>query len=379
MISRESRLRTLLSKQYLSGKAEADWLPLRAESFFVQSDIERWQRDVESVDVTAKQITFSDGFTPFPYDTLLLATGGTPIQLKVAGAKEHARTLRTPEDADAIINLAKSGSEAAVIGSSFIGMEVASSLTQRNVRTTIITPEAVPFEKKLGKPVGEILQRLHERNGVQFRLQSAVSRIKSHGDKSELMLENGKSLRVDLLVAGIGVRPATNYLRNIELNSDGGVPVDEFLRVPGKPALFAAGDVAAFPVPPTGEVGRIEHWRVAEEQGRTAALNMMERPTPYAGVPYFWTSHFDVRVDYVSHAERWDEIIVHGNPAKPDFIAFYINKGRVIAAAAARREKQEAAFMELMRQNHTPHPDDLRSSSLDLVAFLSRERSCSSG
>lgn len=187
--------------------------------------------------MTAKQITFSDGYPPLAYDTLLLATGGTPIQLNLAGGKEHARTVRTPEDADAIINLAKSGSEAAVIGSSFIGMEVASSLTQRNVRTTIITPEAVPFEKKLGKPVGEILQRLHQRNGVQFRLQSAVSRIRSHGDKSELMLENGKSLRVDLLVAGIGVRPATNCLRNIEVNSDGGVPADEFLRVPGKPAF----------------------------------------------------------------------------------------------------------------------------------------------
>ena len=106
--------------------------------------------------------------------------------------------------------------------------------------------------------------------------------------------------------------------------------------------MFAAGDIAAFPVPPNGEIARIEHWRVAEEQGRIAALNMMERRTPYAGIPYFWTTHFDVRFDYVGHAEHWDEIILRGDLDKPDFIAFYINGGRPAAAIAARQEMQAA-------------------------------------
>ena len=375
LISQESRLsydRTLLSKQYLSGKAEPDWLPLRPESFFAQSGIERWQRLVESVDVNGRKITFHNGYPMLAYDALLLATGGTPIQLKADGAQEHARTLRTPEDADAIINLAKAGSEAVVIGSSFIGMEVASSLTQREVQTTVITPEAgVPFEKKLGRPVGEILQRLHERKGVQFRLKNKVSRITSRSTgKRELMLESGESLQADLVVVGIGVRPATDYLTGIKLNPDGGVLVDECFRVPGQPALFAAGDIAAFPVPPNGGIARIEHWRVAEEQGRIAALNMMERRTPYAGVPYFWTTHFDVRFDYVGHAEHWDEIIVRGDLDKPEFIAFYINGGRPAAAIAARQEMQAAMFMELLRQNRMPDPEELRSEVLDLTGFL---------
>ena len=374
LISQESRLsydRTLLSKQYLSGKAEPDWLPLRPESFFAHSGIERWQRLVESVDVTARKITFHNGFPTLAYDAVLLATGGTPIQLKTDGAREHARTLRTPEDADAIINLAKAGSEAVVIGSSFIGMEVASSLTQREVQTTVITPEAVPFEKKLGRPVGEILQRLHERKGVQFRLKNKVSRITSRSTgKRELMLESGESLQADLVVVGIGVRPATDYLTGTKLNRDGGVPVDECFRVPGQPALFAAGDIAAFPVPPNGGIARIEHWRVAEEQGRIAALNMMERRTPYAGIPYFWTTHFDVRFDYVGHAEHWDEIIMRGDLDKPDFIAFYINGGRPAAAIAARQEMQAAMFMELLRQNRMPDPEELRCEVLDLTGFL---------
>jgi NADPH-dependent 2,4-dienoyl-CoA reductase/sulfur reductase-like enzyme/nitrite reductase/ring-hydroxylating ferredoxin subunit len=374
LISQESRPsydRTLLSKQYLSGQAEPAWLPMRPESFFAQFGIERWQRRVESVDVTARQITFHNGYPTLAYDTLLLATGGTPIQLRVDGVQEHARTLRTPEDADAIISLAKAGSEAVVIGSSFVGMEVASSLTQRDVQTTIVTPEAVPFEKKLGRPIGEILQRLHERMGVQFRLKNKVSRITSRGTgKRELILETGERLQTNLVVVGIGVRPATDYLRGIKLNPDGGVAVDECFRVAGQPALFAAGDIAAFPVPPNGEIARIEHWRVAEEQGRIAALNMMERRTPYAGVPYFWTTHFDVRFDYVGHAEHWDEIIVRGDPDKPDFIAFYINGGRPAAAIAAGQDIQAAMFMELLRQNRVPDPDQLRSEVLDLTGFL---------
>ena len=134
--------------------------------------------------------------------------------------------------------------------------------------------------------------------------------------------------------------------------------------------MFAAGDIAAFPVPPTREIARIEHWRVAQEQGRIAALNMMEQPTPYAGVPYFWTSQFDVRFDYVGHAERWDEIIVNGDLDKPDFIAFYISKGWAIAATAAKRDKQAAAFLELVRQDQGLRPDCLRSSSLDLTELL---------
>ena len=321
--------------------------------------------------MTARQITFHNGYPTLLYDALLLATGGTPIQLRTDGAQEHAKTLRTPEDADAIINLARAGSEAVVIGSSFVGMEVASSLTQRDVQTTIVTPEAVPFEKKLGRPIGEILQRLHERMGVQFRLKNKVSRITSRGTgKRELILESGESVQADLVVVGIGVRPATDYLSGIKLNPDGGVAVDECFRVAGQPALFAAGDIAAFPVPPSGGIARIEHWRVAEEQGRIAALNMMERRTPYAGVPYFWTTHFDFRFDYVGHAEHWDEIIVRGDPDKPDFIAFYINGGRLAAAIAAGQDIQAAMFMELLRQNRVPDPEELRSEVLDLTGFL---------
>ena len=184
------------------------------------------------------------------------------------------------------------------------------------------------------------------------------------------MLESGESLQTNLVVVGIGVRPATDYLRGMKLNPDGGVAVDECFRVAGQPALFAAGDVAAFPVPPDGGIARIEHWRVAEEQGRIAALNMMERRTPYTGVPYFWTTHFDVRFDYVGHAEHWNEIIMRGDPDKPDFIAFYINSGRPVAAIAARQEIQAAMFMELLRQNRLPDPEELRSEVLDLTGFL---------
>ena len=371
LISSESRSpydRTLLSKQYLSGEADASWLPLRENSFFDEAHIERLHQKVKSVDTVAKQIVFFDGQPSLSYDALLLATGSTPSQLAVPGGKEHAVTLRTPEDADAIIASARPGASAAVIGSSFIGMEVASSLTQRKLQVTIISPEAVPFEKKLGKPIGEMLQRLHERNGVRFRLGSKVSRIEKQGDKREVILEDSGRVGAELIVVGIGVKPATDYLQDVRRNHDGGVSVDEFLQVPGKSRLFAAGDLAAFPVPQIGEVARIEHWRLAQEHGRLAAQNMFNQRTPYSGVPYFWTSHFNTRFDYVGYASSWDEIIVTGDVEKPDFIAFYVANGRAVAAIAAKREKQAAAFLELLRQGRTLPPAELRS--LDLVARL---------
>ena len=120
----------------------------------------------------------------------------------------------------------------------------------------------------------------------------------------------------------------------------------------------------------TGEIARIEHWRLAQEHGRLAAQNMFNQRAPYSGVPYFWTSHFNIRFDYVGYASSWEEIIVNGDPEKPDFIAFYIANGRAVAAIAAKRDKQAAAFLELLRRDRTPPPAALRSNSLDLVAWL---------
>jgi apoptosis-inducing factor 3 len=301
---------------------------------------------------------------------LLLATGSIPHQLAVSGGKEYTVTLRTPEDADLITALARPGASAAVIGSSFIAMEVASSLSQRKLGVTVISPEAVPFEKKLGKQIGEVFQRLHEQNRVRFELGSKVSRIEKRGDEREVILEDSRRFGAEVVVVGIGVRPATDYLQDLPRNDDGGISVDEFLQVPGKSRLFAVGDLAAFPLAHTGEIARIEHWRLAQEHGRLAAQNMFNQRTPYSGVPYFWTSHFNIRFDYVGYASSWEEIIVNGDLEKPDFIAFYIANGRAVAAIAAKRDTQAAAFLELLRRDRTPPAAALRSNSLDLVAWL---------
>jgi NADPH-dependent 2,4-dienoyl-CoA reductase/sulfur reductase-like enzyme len=171
------------------------------------------------------------------------------------------------------------------------------------------------------------------------------------------------------VIAGVGVKPATGFLQGVQLNLDGSLSVDQYLQA--APGLYAAGDIARFPDWRTGELIRIEHWRLALQHGRAAACNMAGRPTPFNGVPFFWSDQFDVIVQYVGYATSWDEIIFQGNPEEKDFIGFYIKDGQVRAAAAMNRDRQMCALSELLRLNRPPTPAELRQGPVDLVERLS--------
>lgn len=372
MIGLEDRApydRPSLSKQYLAGKEQADAMPLRSPEFFEQNGIERLNRQVVTVNATTKSISFADG-SSMQYDTLLLATGGQPRTLDVPGADlSNIFLLRTYEDADRIIAAAQSGTRVVVVGDGFIGMETAASLTQRQLQVAIVAPGAVPFEKVFGKQIGEMLKQQHEQHGIQFH-PGKVSQFEGEVKVRRIILDNGDHLDADLVIVGIGVRPATDYLQGVMLNSEGGVPVDQYLQAAD--GLYAAGDIAAFPDPRTGKSVRIEHWRLAEQHGRVAAYNMVGQPTRFDNVPFFWTSQFNLRVDYVGHADEWDQIIVDGDISKPDFIAYYVKGDQVLAASACKRDQQTSALLELMRMNTVPKLDELRDSKVDLVSLLSR-------
>ncbi len=277
--------------------------------------------------------------------------------------------LRTYEDADRIIAAAQSGTRVVVVGDSFIGMETAASLTQRQLQVAIVAPGAVPFEKVFGKQIGEMLKQQHEQHGIQFHT-GKVSQFEGEVKVRRIILNNGDYLDADLVIVGIGVRPATDYLQGVTLNPAGGVPVDQYLQAAD--GLYAAGDIAAFPDPRTGKSVRIEHWRLAEQHGRVAAYNMVGQPTKFDNVPFFWTNQFDLRVDYVGHADEWDEIIVDGDISKPEFIAYYVKGDRVLAASGCKRDRQTSALLELMRMNTVPKLDELRDGKVDLVSLLSR-------
>ncbi|HKY45857.1 MAG TPA: FAD-dependent oxidoreductase [Pyrinomonadaceae bacterium] len=376
MITREKHLpydRPNLSKDYLQGNAEPGWLPLRPENFFAEHDIEVMRgKQIIHIDANRKTISFADGEV-LACDALLVATGGKPRRLPFQNMdQENVFLLRSYHDSDAIVARAAEKARVVIIGSSFIGMEVAASLTARGCRVTVVAPDAVPFEKTLGAEIGQLLQQLHELNGVTFKLGVSVSGFTGGQKVTSVILDNGERLDADFVVVGIGVKPATDFLDGLVLHQDGGVVVNEYMRAAD--GVYAAGDIAYFPNPLTGEAVRIEHWRTAMQQGRIAAHNMAGKKTAYEGVPFFWTRQFDVGLLYVGHAKRWDEIIYRGTVATRDFLAFYVEGGRVLAAAGMNRDQEMAAIEELMRLNQMPASDQLTDPSLSFQERLKATR-----
>ena len=372
MITREDRLpydRPNLSKDYLQGHAEAEWMPLRPDDFFTDHDIEVVRgREVARVDAQAKTVSFKGG-ERLAYDALLVATGGEPRTLQIAGGDlKNVLTLRSFADSDAIIAAAEGAERAVVIGASFIGMEAASSLKTRGLEVTVVAPDRTPFEKTLGGEIGALFQKIHEENGVRFMLGAKVARITGDGKVEAVELESGEKIDSDLVVVGVGVKPATDFLAGVSLHKDGGVVVDEHLRAAD--GLYAAGDVAWFPSALTGERQRIEHWRTALQQGRIAAHNMAGKNIAYDRVPFFWTRQFDAGLLYVGHAEKWDEIIFQGDVSARDFLGFYVKGDRVQAVTGMNRDREMAAVEGLMLDGRMPKPERLRSDTVNLTEVL---------
>mgnify|MGYP006284359131 CR=1 FL=1 len=372
MVSRDDRDpydRTNCSKDYLAGSAEPEWMPLRSPEMYTDAGIERITHEVRELDVSTRRIPLPQGAT-LEADALLLAPGAEPRTLDVPGSDlDGVFTLRTWSDADRIIAAADTASRALVVGASFIAMEAAASLRQRGVDTvTVVAPETEPFAAVLGEEVGGVLRSIHEENGVRFRLGRQVEAFEDNGGVAAAVLDNGDRVATDLVVIGVGVRPATGFLRGVELESDGSVRTDESLRVAA--GVWAAGDIATFPDPRTGEGVRIEHWRLAQQHGQTAARNMAGATTAYRGTPFFWTMHFGTSLGYVGHASRWDEVILHGSLDEKDFIAFYVAGDRLLAAAGIGRDRQLDALHELMLEGREPSPERVRAGELDLTELL---------
>lgn len=358
-----------LSKQYLSGEAPEEWIPLRGDDFYDEHDIEAITgRTVETVDARAKRLTFADGET-MAYTTLILCTGGAPRDLDVPGADLGGiHTLRTLADSRAIRARAEGAKGAVVVGASFIGLEAAWSLREHEVDVTVVAPDDVPLGRVFGPDLGRRVQQIHEEHGVTFRLGTQVDHFEGDGEVATVHLSDATTVETDLVVVGIGVTPATSFLQGIDLADDGGVPVDETLLA--AEGLYAAGDVARFPYWKTGADVRIEHWRLACQHGRLAGTNAAGTARPYRSIPFFWTAHFGTSIRYVGHAEGWDEILYDGDPAGGPVIAFYVKDGGVHAAAGIDRDRDMAAIEELMRRDLMPPADDLRAGDVDYPGRL---------
>ncbi|MBV9562796.1 MAG: FAD-dependent oxidoreductase [Bradyrhizobium sp.] len=323
-----------LSKDYLAGSAPEDWLPLRPDEFYDEVNIDlRLNTNVASIDAKARQVVL-DGGKAMTYDRLLLATGAEPVRLPIPGADTaHVHLLRTVADSHAIIASTKGAKRAVVIGASFIGLEVAASLRAHEIEVHVVAPEARPMERILGPDMGDFVRRLHEEHGVVFHLGDTVTAI----DGRRATLKSGGTLEADLVVVGVGVKPRLALAEQAGLAIDRGVTVNAHLET-SVAGIYAAGDIARWPDPHSGENIRVEHWVVAERQGQTAARNMLGAREAFDAVPFFWSQHYDVPINYVGHAEKWDEIAIDGNIAARDCLLRYRRNGRVLAVASIYRD-----------------------------------------
>jgi NADPH-dependent 2,4-dienoyl-CoA reductase/sulfur reductase-like enzyme len=324
-----------LSKDYLAGNAPEEWIPLRPPGFHAAHGIDVVRGRATRLDVAAKQLDV-EGRAAIPFDALLLATGADPVRLPIPGADmAHVHYLRSLADSRAIIAATSANRRVVVIGGSFIGLEVAASLRARGLTVHVVAPEALPLEGVLGTVLGTFIKELHEEKGVIFHLGRKPERI----EQAAVVLDDGTRLDADLVVIGVGVRPRLALAEQAGLAIDRGATVNEFLET-SAPGIWAAGDIARWPDPHTGERIRVEHWVVAQRMGQTAARNMLGARERFDQVPFFWSAHYDVSINYVGHAEKWDTVKVEGSAQQRDVAVRFEQSGRLLALATIFRDEE---------------------------------------
>ena len=360
--------RTKLSKTYVQSD-NSELQELRSHSFYQQHHIDiRTGVKVTKLDTSTCQLKDSNGQN-YRYDALLLATGGRARQLGVPGdTLQNVYTLRQADDAARIAAAIQTACRVTIVGAGFIGMEAAASLTEKGLEVTVVAPGRIPFENVLGKQVGEFFRQVHQDKGVNFYFDHKV--VKIHGDPfvSVVELDSGKKILTDIVLVGVGVDPATDWLETtLNLTDSGGVSVNQYLQAADN--IYAVGDIASFPERITGKPVRIEHWRLALQQGHVAALNMAGQTIPFKAVPFFWTGQYDIKLRYVGHAETWDTVYIDGSFDEKAFLAFYLQENRIAAVAGVGRDRDIAAISELMRLDQMPTSEKLENP-IDWITYL---------
>jgi NADPH-dependent 2,4-dienoyl-CoA reductase/sulfur reductase-like enzyme len=323
-----------LSKDYLAGTAQEEWVNLRSADFYKEHHIDLVLGTRVSRIDTKRRVVETQNGTEYPFDRLLLATGAEPVRLDIPGAQlPHVHYLRSLDDSRSIIEAAKHAKRAVVIGASFIGLEVAASLRARGLTVDVVAPEQRPLVRVLGDALGDMIRKIHEEHAVTFHLQTTVTQI----DAKSVRTSSNETIDADIVVIGIGVRPVVALAEQAGLTVDNGVVVNKFLET-SIPGIYAAGDIARWPDPRTNESVRVEHWVVAERLGQTAARNMLGQTRAFDDVPFFWSQHYDVVVNYSGHAKQWDATDVDGDPDTQDCKVTYRAGKKTLAVATVGRD-----------------------------------------
>jgi apoptosis-inducing factor 3 len=326
-----------LSKDYLAGTVQEDWIPLHPPDFYRDHGIEIVKhRRVMALEPAAGRVRLDNGETR-EYGALLLATGASPVRLsaELENGNPPVHYLRSLQDSNSIIAAAAQAKSVVILGASFIGLEVAASLRARKLEVHVVAPDARPLERVMGPELGEFIRQLHEEQGVRFHLEQKAKAI----GEGRVTLENGEQFQPDFVVAGIGIRP------NLELAEQAGLAIDRGISVSPRletsvPGIYAAGDIARWPDPHTGDRIRVEHWVVAQRQGQAAARSILGDTIGFDAVPFFWSQHYDVPINYVGHAERWDSLEISGDVAARDCAIRFQRGHRTLAVATIYRDRE---------------------------------------
>ncbi|KAJ6577382.1 hypothetical protein B0H19DRAFT_1119576 [Mycena capillaripes] len=330
-----------------------------------------------SIDFAKKQVILEGGKDSIVYDKLILAPGGTPRKLPIPGAElENVYTFRGVDSAKKVDAAAQEGKKVVVLGSSFISMEIVAAIAKRKLASIdVVGMEEHPFELVLGKEIGKALQKYHESQGVKFHMSTKMEKFVPREDDESLaggVIVNGETLPCDFVIMGVGVAPATQFLKDsgMPLERDGGVKVDEYMKVPGYTDVYAVGDIAHYPQAETGEFRRIEHWNVAGNQGRAVGKTIAGSAQPFLKVPIFWSAQGQ-NIRYCGIGNGYDDIFIKGNVDELKFIAYYIKSGKVVAVATMQNDPVVSCCSELLRLGLMPSPEELKAGKDPLTVDIS--------
>lgn len=355
-----------LTKDYLRGETERGKAHVHPEGFYAQQEIEL----VTGVTVTAvepgrSRVTLDDGRS-LGYDRLLLATGAEPRRLRVPGADLGGiYYMRTLADCDLLRERLVTGGHVVVVGAGWIGSEIAASARQRGCEVTVVDPVPLPNERIFGAEIGAFYRDVHQEHGVTLVLGDGVSSFEGAGPVERVRTTGGREIECDFVVAGIGVVPRTGLAEEAGLETSNGIVVDAGLRT-SAPGIFAAGDVASAWHPSYQRQVRVEHWANALHQGPAAARAMLGQQVSYDRVPYFFSDQYDVGMEYSGYAPQWDEVVFRGEAAGGEFIAFWLQDGRVAAGMNVNVWDVNADVEALIRSGAKVDPGALADPDVPL-------------
>ena len=356
-----------LSKGYLRGEDGLDKVFVHDEDFAQAQDVEVWtDTRVDALDLDNRRLVLPRNVT-LPFDALLLATGSQPRRLPIPGAElDGVHVLRTLEDSRRLRHALQGAATVAVVGAGWIGCEVAASARQMGKDVTLIDPLATPLFRVLGEQVGAVFAALHEDHGVVMRLGVGVEKLVGASSVEAVVLSDGTRVDADVVVLGVGVTPRVELAKAAGLAVADGVLADELLET-NAPGVFVAGDIAEASHPFLRRRIRVEHWANALNQGAHAARNMLGAGEAYERLPYFYSDQYDLGMEYVGHADRWDDVVFRGDVQGRQFVAFYRRDERVVAALAVNvRDAAEALKALITSRVQTP-VEAVRDAATDLT------------